>query len=562
MSRILKIAVTASLLLTGACTTSLSTQPVETAAGPVVEGTQYSLPVLQYSITVRRMLTGCATLPDGDLQPEFTTSVEPSAKHVAGEQFVVDPKALAGFMKTSAFEMETYDNGTIKSINASATDHGPEVALGLLDLGLNIAKIAFPVPPPLRLHETKAELKPACPTAALTELDARLVQQRGLTRQVNAKLEELAPYERLAAMGALSDSDEERFRQLQQELAGLRKQLAATDALVKASQARLSYTDAYEWIPSREHSIMVFSFPDASDAGRHARQIEWLGGLFLPVPEGNLPDAEEGSVRGFNVTTGQLIQARLAQKHAASLAVVAVVFPQRIAGTNALEISCPQSEAERGSPPGTRADGGRQPLATRPRAEKCTVGRGSTLPARFAGVVYRMPVQAILRVCEGSVAADCDSRKGGLEVLAETSSLVPQMGRLAILPFSNGFGEDNALAATFRADGSLSKAKYDTKKSVAKSLVDTLNTGAGRVLDFRKERRAQELAELDREITLAKKQKELLEAESSLSAANLAARVQAQSIDSQIAQLEAEQAVEALELSIVRAAAATAPKDD
>jgi hypothetical protein len=558
MGRIMTSAALPSLLLTAACTTSLSTQPVETAAGAVVEGTQYSLPVLQYTLTVRRMLTACATGADGTLHPEFTTSVEPSAKHVAGEQFVVDPQALAGFMKTSSFEMETYDNGTIKSINAAAVDHGPEVALGLVDLGLNIARLTMGPANAPTLALSRNTVRPSCPTEALKELDERLAAQRSLTRQINSKLEQIAPYERLAAIGALSEDDKKAFRQLQEELGALRKSLAAVDALVKAAQAPLSYTDTYDWIPSRKDSSKVISFPDTGEEGRRIRQLEWLARLFIPLPE--ISADQEADVRQALIAAGSRIKDLLAAQGAANLSLVAVVFAQQVAGTNAINITCPGSR-EQG--PGPGSGGRRWSVSARPGSDKCILEgqEGSTAP-ELPGIAYRMPVQAILRVCEGSVPKDCDSRMGTLKVYAESSSLVPQMGRLAILPFSNGFGEDNALAATFRPDGSLSKAKYDTRKSVAKSIVDTLNAGAGRLLDYRDERKAEQLTELERQITLAKKQKELIEATDALATANAAARVQAQALESRIAQLEAEQTIRALELSMDASARAKATQDD
>lgn len=93
-----------------------------------VEGAPYNLTFTQYDFTVKRRLTSCFDAPDDpvDKKPNMTitTTVEATRKEARdpSREYVIDFEALRSFFKTTDIAVEYYDNGALKSVNASVTD--------------------------------------------------------------------------------------------------------------------------------------------------------------------------------------------------------------------------------------------------------------------------------------------------------------------------------------------------------------------------------------------------------------------------------------------------------
>ena len=113
-------------------------------------------------------------------------------------------------------------------------------------------------------------------------------------------------------------------------------------------------------------------------------------------------------------------------------------------------------------------------------------------------------------------------------LLDETVS-VPQLGRLVILPFRNGFGANNRIEVVFREDGSLDWLSYDAKETSGEHLATLLGGSADQIQAYRADRREREKLEreeaksgplqaLDHQIALLKKQQELAELAAALDA--------------------------------------------
>lgn len=146
---------------------------------------------------------------------------------------------------------------------------------------------------------------------------------------------------------------------------------------------------------------------------------------------------------------------------------------------------------------------------------------GPKNPKAIPGIAFRSPVQARLLVC-GDVRPEACSHGASQPILLDTMVSVPQMGRLAILPFHNGFGANNRLEAVFREDGSLDWLSYDAKEASGENLAKLLCDSSDQILAYGKERRKQQKLELeeargapakalDNQIALLKKQQELAE---------------------------------------------------
>ena len=124
----MKVAVLVAGLVTSlvGCTTHLEVR--KDGNGPYVErgddlraGVDYGLPMLQYKLAVKRTLAAC-TDKAGAVDLRFLTKVTAEPHYIVGERFVINYPALSSWTKTSAFELQTYDTGAIKSLNAEAQD--------------------------------------------------------------------------------------------------------------------------------------------------------------------------------------------------------------------------------------------------------------------------------------------------------------------------------------------------------------------------------------------------------------------------------------------------------
>jgi hypothetical protein len=133
------------------------------------------------------------------------------------------------------------------------------------------------------------------------------------------------------------------------------------------------------------------------------------------------------------------------------------------------------------------------------------------------------------------------------------------MGRLVVLPFENGFGENNALEAQFREDGSLASVRYDRKASRGEGVTKAVNGGLDQALAFDTALRAKREADLkkaedsrthalDLQIAELKKQKELLELEAAMSDASVARQNRIAELNAQIAELTAEKTLRDLQI--------------
>lgn len=108
---------------------------------------------------------------------------------------------------------------------------------------------------------------------------------------------------------------------------------------------------------------------------------------------------------------------------------------------------------------------------------------GRTTPASFdsltgarAGPVYITPAQGRLRLCRTNRRVQTTEHcrtVGTPDVLLEQWTNLPQFGRFVELPLSNGPFENNSLVATFREDGSLVNATFQSQRAAAEAAATT-----------------------------------------------------------------------------------------
>jgi hypothetical protein len=208
---------TAAALLLGGCTTTLSTLPDRSGtkdAGAAVLGMPYALPMAQYDVTLTRALTGCPAEKTAVIEGEtlvmlegslaFTRTAEAAVRYGPGERYVVDYRALQAPFKTSGFTFVSNSNGTLKSINATASDESGDAVKNAVKLGLTVASVTTGSPAAALLaaaagtasSTARSDKDNAESTAALLSQPGAALGGKGGKRLTKSQREALAKAER------------------------------------------------------------------------------------------------------------------------------------------------------------------------------------------------------------------------------------------------------------------------------------------------------------------------------------------------------------------------------
>ena len=118
------LALSASLLVLTACSTTLSVAPVE--KGPQ-NGVVYALPMTQFNVEVVRQVASC----EGDvMKVKNTFNIEKVSIEDPGNVFVIKPDSLSHFFNSASTSIEFHEGSrVIKSFNATAKDNtGPALS--------------------------------------------------------------------------------------------------------------------------------------------------------------------------------------------------------------------------------------------------------------------------------------------------------------------------------------------------------------------------------------------------------------------------------------------------
>lgn len=504
--------------LLGGCTTSLNTRPMASQATGGTVGMRYALPALQYSTTVTRRVTKCVETADG-LSLEFDVTVDAKPELVDGEWFTVDYTSLGSWSKTSSFEMHTYENQTLKSFNAKADDQSAEIAAGVVKAGFSVARLAMGVPGDLAGGGGLT-----CPTNKLESYDQLEQALKTKTKELEGLTASLEPWLAQALIGTLSEAGKIEITELRKQSMAKSKEITDIRKKMDELAKSLSWVEVHPFLPDwRDDGAglnLILDFPSRRQDVRKL-QIAWAEQLFGGAP-----------------TAGQLADIGKDMK--------TVVVTARAADSPAVDTICTQANVE-----GTCA------APVRPKWNNFVSDTADPKPAAIPGIAYRTPVRGRLTVCRGVTPQECVTGNDPSAVLSRTNATFPQLGRLGILPFRNGFSQDNELSATFRPDGSIETASYSEKRARGKAVVDLVNGSLDQALaldqairtrneEEKKEAEGAVVAELDRQITEEKKRLELLQAQWATDQENVAALHEIDRQKSLIAQLQNEKTLKEL----------------
>lgn len=514
----LAVAAAAAVALTG-CQTQLQAREdgegtfTPRMRGPALVGVDYGVPMLQFQIKVQRMLVDCGT----DTAPgiRFLSKVTAAPHYVVGERFTIDYDTLSAWSKVSKFELQTYDSGVLKSLNAEAEDQTRAILADAVKSGISLLSLSGAVLPAnksLLPGQTELAAGYQCSPNTKSALSATKTTTRDLkaaTEKLVGLSDEVARLERLAGMNALTPEQKRRLDAAQKETIAQAKTVSATDEALADLVKRVSVDETITW-PTRVDELELNAAPNASSR-------QFLFALFVPAPGGSTLAQLEGAMA---------LRGRLA----------------------------PAIEAAT-----SHEDKSSQYVSTRRQAQ----------PGKGEGLLYRSPVAARLLICEKGDAAACNL-KAASGVVVSVGVRAPQLGPLRVLPFTNGIFQSNVLKVAFREDGSVSTLNYDERVARGKELSGSVASALDEVVAFRDARQASRdkksadlkaqneakkqaaLDELDAEISRLEKLKKIgnLNAQTSQDASLSDIQTETARLNAQIALLEAHKKVRDAEASL------------
>jgi hypothetical protein len=578
-------------MVVSACTTQLDTRVdgyKTTTANEFVTGLPYSLPMLQFGLQFTWTLSSCektGTIVDvGEPTPitipgvGLTLAITEKKGYVPGERYTVDYEALTARTKTTSFAFETYPNGILKSINASADDKTDEalsaaVKLALVVYGASQGAVAVPVatqnpmsPPPspalvpgpdateaasrgLRFKKVPTVVCTEKTRSDLNRLKALAEDLKTATKKVDAQRRLVEDLRMVVAQRSASVVHVEEFAAALKTLSVQEGNSKSLVAQMEEITKRLRVSQPKTWPTDMKSSIDGKATIDF-----RARDIEALARL-LTVAESTIIDEQSYGSAGkallaymsdlevkprseferVNKDALDLFLDELGRPRPLDVAKGCVTGPN---GSIASAEDCMRNmtglqlllaPTERLCE-NDKADTYCTLATTNDDREKRTVGRDGAA----AGVLWRKPVDAIFAICNPD-ETDPEGKK--CPIVHTSQAIAPQLGQLRLLEFRNRTFESGQLALALREDGTLERFSY-TKAASAGKAVGTALSAAEKVEAYRDERDAAPLKALQNQITLKKALLEDIGLDQSMARADTTAQVQM--LQAEIALLTAE----------------------
>lgn len=470
-----------------ACTSLSTVRMSPPASDAVVSGVDYRLPLMQFDLKVTRTLSQCfEPRPAGSKAPlvpslKFVVKAEATSGIVAGETFKVDYKKLSGFTKTSSITFEWNDNGTLKSLNATAEDRSDKIIADVVKTAINVAKIAAGIPggsqaPGLGASQQMVvcadgtqkfldDLK--LTTAALKLANDNLSKQ---TKAVTGLTEKLK-------LGTLNETGKAKLEKAIEEQTAQAAIATERQAAVDRASGALTVTSTTRAPRDTKARLGYLALS--------GRELTKLLLLVKRVPLVAGPNAKnECNLNRMDDCISEMLQAQW------------VLEPAYIPAPPAPVV------ANKNDKPA--------------RIEKPAPPISADVPQK--GVFVRQPVAARLLICRTSDELSLCSEDAPEVLYTSTNTMVPQLGTLLFLSFENGVFQNNSLAISLRENGGMEKFEYKELKArgeVAASAAAGVSDQALAFTDAQRKKKTiddavdQARAKADRETQIALMQFEL-----------------------------------------------------
>lgn len=467
---------TAALLVvaaTAGCTTQLKSNHLDARYTPGT-GVLYTLPRATFDAEVTFLVTRCTGKADNPVLDYEVASgvVRQYMTPDPGETYRVPYDQLNAPTKSTSVNIALYPTGMIKSINSEVDDRTSQVMSSVAATVINLAKAYATTVVPM----AAADVSGACGSDNL----ARTLQERR----------------------TLIDDELPRAR--------------AADAALQADQKKADDTQTRLNLANAQLAEAVAA-KDAAATKQHKAEVAKLQAQLK---------TEQDALKNRSAKAPAL-QAKLAKLESALSIRAYLTGWSPAPGSLETDISVAQEEFNdaylqaTGQPLGLTLTGDTfdAELSVKLDAQHPTV---DTPPAgkEFAGLVYRLP--AI-----GSVSV---KKKGSSKVLTRQGSVsLPQFGTKSLIWLRNRAFDKNSVVAAFNEDGSLTSLEFKSEAQAeraaaaiaetSKSLVelmqiraDTLKAKVTATDEATKKAQQQQIDELDHQIAMLNKQRDLGEA--------------------------------------------------
>lgn len=516
---VIKLSVAAFGLLT-ACSTSLETRVRHQITSPdrALSTKGYSLPMLQYELLVTYKLSECEPLTAGDPPSKLDFKVEALAAstYVPGERFEIDYEKLSSPLKVSDFTIETYANGTLKSINASADDKTGDVIKSLVESGVSVASMAMGNPAAFALPQSDDAVSTAanrilaaakrekivmkCSSnarAALATAVALRQKAKALTVRTNARAKQIEAITVRAGLKLSDQADAARIFAIHEAMMPDLEELATVQTDLAEAEKALIFAEDRLWPndPRTTEGTLALSKPalfwfskftmaqkvTVLDPAVIDQQFQASAAALTAEDRAELKKLLDAALSRQPFDTTQLCDA--SATISACLEATFGIYAQFL--------------TDRPAPP---------PCLTPPSANRFACqSDDDTVAAQMMvsapGVFYRDPARARLLLCDkGRSCAGGDRPE---LVLTEWDS-APQLGQLRFAKFTNGPFQNNLLVLSLRDDGSAEKFQYAEKSSVLAAMAATAASGLAKVdaaEQDREKRRRQQILDRRADIT-------------------------------------------------------------
>ena len=404
-------------------------------------GVRYSLPMRQWEVVISATLAQCQEPvldPQGKPTNKFSDKVKivfqkpvVKARDIPGESYFLNYTALGGWTKTTSISIQTFDTGTLKSIDATADDKTAEIVASTVKTGLGIAALAAGVPPGFTMAIDNKGIQQTgqmvC-TSSGKQLMSDLASLKGkadnTTKALGDVTDKIVELAKRQPVYGLTVKEKDRLSRLLDQQSDLASTLSALQDKITKQQEKLGITKTHYWPKKPEHvnAPAAFIFDDAS----LKKFDEFLAVQLVTVP------VEEDAKCG-------------------SLGVLACL-KQKLNATGQVERLVDEPDDIADVEPGDRKADDELPSSIDTRAA-----------AGNKGIYIRPPAPGQLFICRGlTLPCDTDTKS---QIYSSDAEMIPQLGYLQFLPFENKAFQNNVIALSLRQDGSVEKLEYKTLKS-------------------------------------------------------------------------------------------------
>jgi hypothetical protein len=447
-----------------------------------------------------------------DVQVAMKATITPVHLTDPEHAYAIRYENMSDGTKSTDYNVETYPNGTLKSINVTLDDQTGEIAQSTISGALKIAAAAsgFPIPKITSINGSADEKSTACSKVPVESYDTWLEKKQFCNADVRLALIEKdrldVLYKKVAGNQLTQRGN---VAEKMAEIVQLEKKIADDGARLEELKAADNDTLTEDEVGE------LGALPDKIlKAKKDLREKnEELAGLNKTLAK-TLKESEKLKKDRAKIRKSLTITTVTDFRPDNDTLTVGLDGIDEVINkwinSAAMETYCGENSGECGVADIDTLNVFYAQAALSPTISKLA----QTTPPTKNFLVYRQPVRSPLWICKEQKCFDNDNnfQAEAKNVLFTANVDVPQLGVLASLPLTNYPFQNNALTASFAETGALTKLTYVTNAAVAKA-AEAFNQSVDAYTEYRKEKLNEDKLELERAKSESELRKQLLEAQ-------------------------------------------------